>query len=490
MRGSRLQRAVEVAGIGIWELDLRSSSLYFSDQALTLYGLTRERFDGTIDDWKSLVHPDDVERSVGIFEKAIRYSDRPFVNEFRIIHPTLGQRVISNIAHMEFDERGRREFLTGVSIDVTAERAATRSLTESAQYNGAVLDNVVDAILTFEVSGRILSFNRASEAMFGYRESEIVGRNVRMLIPENIAAYYDTFVAELLRNSSPRSPGHRQELELKRRTGDIFPVEFAISSIQQHGQTVLVGIVRDITESRRINQMKSEFISTVSHELRTPLTSIAGALGLVRAGALGAIPQKAQETLGISLRNCDRLTALINDLLDVEKIASGKMVFDFADHHLGDLLDVAIQANEGYLLRHRVRLDVPGAWPDVTVQVDEGRFQQVLDNFLSNAAKFSPTDGAVEIRVEIANRAARIIVTDSGPGIPERYHDRIFRRFSQVDASTSRLHGGTGLGLSICKGLATGMGGAVGFRSAENEGASFWVEFPCEEARQVANRSA
>ncbi len=238
----------------------------------------------------------------------------------------------------------------------------------------------------------------------------------------------------------------------------------------------------DLTEHKRIEQMKDEFVSTVSHELRTPLTSISGALGLITGGALGEVPTAMQQMLDIAHRNSLRLGHLINDLLDMEKIAAGKMTFDLREHSLRRLLDEALASNQAFATHLGVNCVLENS-ADVRVWVDGLRLQQVLSNFLSNAIKYTPEGGQVTLHCSQTDTGhVRINVTDQGPGIPKGFQSRVFEKFAQADASDSRQKGGTGLGLAITKEFIERMGGRVGFDTTEGAGTTFWCELPVVES--------
>lgn len=244
------------------------------------------------------------------------------------------------------------------------------------------------------------------------------------------------------------------------------------------GHRSLSGLVQDISGRKQADQLKSEFVSAVSHELRTPLTAISGALALVVSGRMGELPGPVAELLDMASRNGERLRALIADLLDIERLAAGALPLDITVQPLLPLVEQAVAANRSYGSTRGVQLHLLSAGDAVKVAVDASRLQQVLANFLSNAIKFSPDKGVVELRVERIGERVRTSVRDYGPGIPESFRSRVFQKFSQADGSDSRQRGGTGLGLAITRELVERMGGSVGFDSVPGQGATFYFDLP------------
>lgn len=228
----------------------------------------------------------------------------------------------------------------------------------------------------------------------------------------------------------------------------------------------------------KAERLKNEFISTVSHELRTPLTSIRGSLGLLAGGVAGNLPPQAHSLIDIALSNSERLVRLINDLLDIEKIESGKMVFRLEPLEIGPLVAQAVAGTTAYAGQLGVRISLEDRAPAARVLADPDRLTQVLANLLSNAAKFSPAGARVEVLITRDQGSVRVAVTDRGPGIADDFRHRIFQKFAQADSSDTRQKGGTGLGLSISKAIIDRHGGDIGFDSRPGQGTTFFFLLP------------
>ncbi|MEW5680926.1 MAG: PAS domain-containing protein [Pseudomonadota bacterium] len=246
---------------------------------------------------------------------------------------------------------------------------------------------------------------------------------------------------------------------------------------EQGSDHVLVGSVQDVTERIQLQQLKDQFISTVSHELRTPLTAIKGALGLVNSGKLGVVPDAVAKLLFLAQSNTERLTQLINDLLDMEKLVAGKMPFHIEKLSINNELEHAIESIKPYALQHQVDMQII-TQNNVLVMADSLRLQQVLTNLLSNAIKFSHADAKVTLEAKVSGDQVKVTVTDTGQGIAPEFQPRVFERFAQADGSNLRKATGTGLGLAICKELISQMHGEIGFVSKLGEGTSFFFTLP------------
>jgi signal transduction histidine kinase len=246
----------------------------------------------------------------------------------------------------------------------------------------------------------------------------------------------------------------------------------------------LLRALRYAIERKRLDRMKDEFVATVSHELRSPLTSISASLSLLMGKAGGNLPDAAVRLLAIAHTNCQRLVRLVNDILDIEKMESGPIVFKFGRVEVRSLIGQAIEANRGFAEAAGVRIRLEDACTVYDVRADPDRLAQVVTNLLSNAIKFSPADDAdkeVVVAIKNGTDVVRISVRDHGLGISADFKPRIFERFAQADATNARQKGGTGLGLSIVRQIVDRLGGEVGFADAPGGGTIFHVELPCWE---------
>lgn len=265
------------------------------------------------------------------------------------------------------------------------------------------------------------------------------------------------------------------ETRVAERTRALEESSLTLSLRTRQLERSLAEVAKTNKELKRLDNLKDEFISTVSHELRTPLTSIRGAIGLVAQQVVPLGSAAYQQLVDTALQNCERLSALINDLLDVQKFEAGKFMLSRQRLDLALLCQQAVEGMRSYALRYQVSLQLDvfplhNAW----CEADALRIRQVIDNLLSNAIKFSPPDSVVLLTLQRDETDWLVEVIDQGQGIPELFKPRIFEKFSQADASDSRSREGTGLGLTICKRIIESHGGSIGFQSVEQQGSTFW----------------
>jgi signal transduction histidine kinase len=341
-------------------------------------------------------------------------------------------------------------------------------LATGAQRQRDILDNILDPVLTFDDEGRIEELNLAALAL-----TDPQGAALR--VGDRCEAAFDHPLSAL--QHGQRVCGHRG-------AGQSFPAELGLSQWREEGQLHTTVVVRDLTEQQQVERMKDEFLATVSHELRTPLTSVLGALGLLAGGAAGELPAPVRTLAEVARRNGERLSRLVDDVLDLTKLEGDRLVLRPRIQPVLPLLREALAANQGYADRAGVRLQAEGldGQPALQLRVDADRFLQALANLLSNAIKHSPAGEAVTLRLVVEPGTVRIAVRDRGPGIAPAFRARLFEKFAQAEGGDQRIQGGTGLGLHITRMLVERMGGRIAVESVAGEGAMFSLAFPCDTA--------
>jgi PAS domain S-box-containing protein len=363
--------------------------------------------------------------------------------------------------------------VVAVLRDVTSELANRDELTKLS----VVASSTSNLVIITDAAGCIDWVNPAFEQRTGYLLGEVRGRKPGSFLQGEGT---DPDAVERLRAAIANGMPASEELLNYSKSGEPYWIAVNLTPVTDAEGKVdrFISVQDDITERKRVELLKDQFVSTVSHELRTPLTAINGALGLLAGGVAGALPERAAPLLDIAQKNGERLTTLIDDLLDMERLAEGGMPIDSRIQPIMGLVDVAVADNEPYAATFGVQLRVADRCDDVAVDVDGLRFLQVMANLLSNACKFSPVGSAVDVTVNRDAQCVRIGVTDRGPGIPESFRDVIFDKFSQADSSDTRARGGTGLGLAISKELVERMGGTIGYQSSAGRGTTFFIDLP------------
>jgi PAS domain S-box-containing protein len=351
-------------------------------------------------------------------------------------------------------------------------RRTEETLRASEARSRAIFDHMIGGLITFDGGSRIESVNPAAERIFGYSEGELGGRSVALILADAPPSDPEPYLLSVHKVAI----GRVTEWQGRRKNGETFPFEVALFRFEDPAGERFAANIQDISERREVDRLKSEFVATVSHELRTPLTSIRGSLGLLAAGVTGELTPKGWELVRLAERNSVRLTALINDILDFERLDSGRVEMHFAAVDLQMLIEQSFESVRAFADDQGISL---ASRPTQTrIWADADRIVQVLVNLLSNAIKFSTAGGEVRVWAEEQGSRVRILVKDQGRGIPATHRQRIFERFVQVEASDKRDQGGTGLGLAICKAIVEHHGGRIGVDSGEGAGSTFWFELP------------
>lgn len=346
-----------------------------------------------------------------------------------------------------------------------------RSLNQSEHRYKTLLDTATDAFFLHDLNGKIIDVNSQACQSLGYTKNELLNLYVSDVDAEKGKP-------KVAWNKLKEGKNIRIESIHRRKDGTTFPVEIGIGYIQMGNESLVSVLARDITERKRVEKMKNEFVSTVSHELRTPLTSIRGSLGLMTGGAVGEIPQQAQEILKIAGHNTERLLLLINDILDIQKIESGELEMTFEKFDVMPFLEQAVEDNNAYAEQFSVKIMLEPCDKVLLVKANKDRLMQVMANLLSNAIKFSYENGVVEVAVSQNNNIIRVSVADHGRGIAKDFYSTVFDKFTQQDSSDTRQKGGTGLGLNISKAIIEKHGGEIGFSSKVDVGTTFYFDLP------------
>ncbi|MEH6669253.1 PAS domain S-box protein [Halopseudomonas sp.] len=474
----RLASVIEGTNIGTWEWNVQTGATVFNERWADIVGYSlAELAPVSIDTWMGLAHPDDLQASNAALQAHFDGTAEFYDVQCRMRHKR-GHwvwvhdrgRLVSRSAD------GQPLWMAGTHADVSAQVQAQQALSQSEARLRALFELAPYGIALndFE-TGSFIDINPAVLKPTGYGREEFMALSYWQITPREYAAQEQEQLLSM-RETGRYGPFEKEYI---RKDGSRYPVLLSGMVVNDpNGRQLIWSIVEDISERKRMEQIKDDFITTVSHELRTPLTALRGALTLVSSGTLGELPGVAANMVAVAEKNSQRLLLLINDLLDMEKLLAGKMVFNLQWHDLNPLIESSLDENLPYANLYQVSLSHDDLTEGAQVSVDASRLQQIMANLLSNAIKFSPTGGQVTVTSQWHGEGIRICVADQGPGIAPEFHDRIFQKFSQADSSDARQRGGTGLGLAITRELVHNMNGEVGFESRPGEGARFFVDLP------------
>ncbi len=507
-------------------LDESGTELYVSPHIETMLGFTQDEWLGDPFLWYRQLHPDDRQRWQDEFAQTC-LTGKGFKSQYRFLSRDNREVWVHGEATIVRDDAGLPAFLHGIAFDITESKRAERvllnarselehqvrqrtdELREAHKRISAVLESAVDAIITIDQRGNIESANEATERLFGYPMDEIIGQNVRMLMPEPYKGQHDGYLRRYLETGEKHIIGKGREVVGRRKDGSVFPMHLAVSEVQLGDHRLFTGIVRDITaqkaaqqqlanqaadleqknrelfslkeEAEQANVAKSQFLANMSHELRTPMNAIIGYSELLMEELEDVDQTEFLPDLGKIRTAGKHLLDLINDILDLSKIEAGKMEVFAEDFELTPFLNEVVSTAKPLAQKKGNTLVVEFCDQIGRVYTDQTKIRQILFNLLSNAAKFTE-QGQITVktrRVESTDaESIELEVADTGIGMTEEQLNKVFDAFSQADASTTRRFGGTGLGLTITKSFCEMLGGELSVESEAGIGSRFIVRIP------------
>jgi PAS domain S-box-containing protein len=487
---ARVNNVIKGARIGIFEYNPMADTVIVSDIWRDLLELDPS---DTVDvqvEWRGRVHPNDLETALEPIRICLENISERASCEYRLRTKDGSQwrwmQTDASIARRDKDGKVIR--VIGAMTDITERKITENALRRSVEQFRSAFDNAVIGKAIVDLDGRWMGVNPALCDLLGYSEEELLKTNFQSLThPDDLSD--DLFKLDLLKAGS--IPAYQIEKRYIRANGAIMWGLLSVGMVKNaegHPDHFISQIV-DVTEQRRLSELRNEFVATVSHELRTPLTSVLGSLTLLSSMDDEPFSDEAQRLLYIAQENGKRLHALVNDILDFEKLSAWQMRFTLSRHQIVGLIEEAVLANLASADKFGVRFHIDCPDRSLTGFVDPKRFQQVMTNLLTNAAKFADKGSTIDVTVEGQTKAIRVSVANDGAGIPDVFRDHIFKPFSQAALSATRTRGGTGLGLNITKQIVEQTGGIIGFESDQGSRTTFWFTVPINEPGGPAGRS-
>ncbi len=500
----RLQKiASRVPGV-VFQLRLTTAGNfclpYASDAIAGLFRLSAEEARENVAKLMPIFHPLD-RRGILLSIKASARGLTTWEHEFRVRFADGSVRWLLANAAPEQEEEGSILWHGYVS-DISYRKNTERAPKESAKHTQAILDNVVDGVITIDSRGGVSSFNPAAQRIFGYAPHEIVGNNVKMLMPEPYASEHDAYLKRYVESGVKRIIGIGREVTGRRKDGGVFPMDLAISEIQLDNATLFIGLVRDISsrkrheaqllaaknEAERANLAKSKFLSSMSHELRTPMNAVLGFAQLMEMDV--RLLNEHREGAGEILKAGRHLMQLIDEVLDLAKIEGGNIELSIEAVVLSEVIDACLALVKPMAEARGIQIMVSADCSSILLRADSLRLKQCLLNLLSNAIKYNRPGGKVELGCRLVSSGLiRIQVSDTGVGIPKERLGELFRPFNRLGAEGLNIQG-TGIGLAITRQLVELMGGAIGVDSLKGVGSTFWLELPQERRSRTKSRIA
>jgi PAS domain S-box-containing protein len=512
----RYASLADTSPMGIFRSDIQGAITYINDRCCQIVGLSREEIMGH--GWHISIHPADLDRVLQGRQNSIE--NRETCNlEYRFLHRDGKVVWVNAIAVTEMEDGDRLVGYIGTLNDITARKQAEIALQNlnqdleskvdertlellklnqkllleveirkqveaevrrrEAEFK-ALVEHSPDPIARIDRQSRLIYLNPSATELLGISLDELSQKSIRdlSLSHANVESA-ELLIKEVFDRGEVRTiENFVRDLQGK----DKFYQTFLVPEFDDWGKVEsILSIARDLTELKKVERIKDEFLSIVSHELRTPLTAIRGSLGLLATGVYDDKPEKAKRMLEIASFDCERLVRLVNDILNLERLRSEQVDLTKESCSISDSIERAVENLQSIADRAQIQIKVSSI--DASVCVSTDAILQVLTNLLGNAIKFSPSPSTIDAIVELQGDFALFQIRDRGRGIPRDKLESIFQRFQQVDISDSRNKGGTGLGLAICKSIVEGHGGKIWVESSLGEGSCFYFTLPLDTSK-------
>jgi PAS domain S-box-containing protein len=486
----RLRRSQLYANIGTWDWNIQTGELICSERIDALFGYPESELGSSYKRYFNNVLPDDRQKLADAIDACVQQGAE-FNIEFRCVWPDGTVRWLLERGDVVRDEGGAPLNMLGVVQDITERKLAELKILEKQSrlviYNH-IIKNVADSVITIDSVGAIRSFNPAAEKLFGYNADEIIGKNVSLLMPEPYRSEHDGYLARFMDGQPAGIIGKQVELKGQRKDGTIFPLELAVTAMEIDKTKHFVGMLRDISERKQYeqaiiaardeaeqaNNAKSEFLSSMSHELRTPMNAILGFGQMLEIDE--GLSEDQADYVDEILKAGRHLLALINEVLDLSRIESGKLNLSLEPLSCAELVAECLALVKPIAQTQAITINDSeiGCY---LIRADRTRLKQVLLNLLSNAIKYNRPQGQVSIQVSAHEGFVRMAVSDTGYGIPIERQSELFQPFARLGAEDTAIEG-TGIGLTISRRLMEMMGGTIDMESKEEQGSTFWIELP------------
>ena len=467
-----LAKAEKIAQIGSWEYNLLTKQLSWSEELFNIWGFPSTQSIPSCEEIFRHIHPND--RT--LVRKTLRQGHiegKSWHINYRLLRSDGSIRYVESRGEPTFNKQKQVLKVWGTIMDITERVQAEISLHRSEKQL-RLITNSLPILIAYVDNQKCYRYNnRTHETWFGKSRTELLGLHIKDVVGETNYQKLLPYIKTALSGQSVTF-----EIEPIDEQGNSYWVKATyIPDFDANGTVSgFFAMVEDITERKEIEQMKSEFVSVTSHEMRTPLTSIHGVLQLLCANRLGNLSLQGQQMAQIALKNTDRLIRLINDVLDLERMESGREIIERQECNTDELIQQAVETMSTMAQEHQITIETNAN--SIQLRIDRDRILQTLTNLISNAIKFSPDHSKVWVTSQLQGNEVLFAVKDRGRGIPADKLETIFERFQQVDASDSRKKGGTGLGLAICRHIVEQHGGTIWVESIFGQGSNFFFAVP------------